>query len=540
MERSKKEFQILYELSRLNSSSINLNQLLNVTMQLIINFFKAEVGLILFFDENEYKFYSKVIWGMDFDTINSIYYENTKIIYWILSHDEPILINDFFKDEKVEYKNNKKVYIQTILGAKLKSKDRLLGAIFIANKTEKKDIVNFEDDDVKFFKPIVNNIAVAIDNYLLYEEILNTKNFNQSIIDSLSTGVITTNTELKITTFNKAAENIFNIEKDKVINKDIKNILKDINLKDKIIEILKKKSNELNMEVLFNDEISGITKVLNMSISLLTNIKGEVIGNVLTVDDISEKKLIEQQMARTEKLAALGELSAGIAHEIKNPLTAIKGFAQILPRKLEDRDFLEKFSHIMDAEVSRLNGIVENLLAFARPSGNKMQRCNIIPIIYTVLNLLNYQIEKAGIKIELKLKEVPDIMGDKNKLEQVLINIIINALQAMQNYDTKNDKIIRIFTEVVLRRSKDNIYQEYAVVHIEDTGPGIEKDVLKKLFNPFFTTKPKGSGLGLAITHRIISEHNGFIEVDSKVGKGTLFSLFLPTINNFDDINQEK
>ncbi len=521
-----KQLKILYELSNLNSSALNEKQLLNITMQLITGFFKAEVGVILFFDEDKYKFFPEVVWGMDFDTINSIYYEDTKLIYWILSHDTPVLINDFFKEKKVKYLNQRKGHIQSIIGAKLKFKDKLLGAIFIANKTFNNQTINFDESDVELFKAIVGNISVAVYNNFLYDELLNVKNFISNIINSLNTGVITTDDDLKITTANKSAELIFNVNTKSILNKKIDILFRHIKSKDKIMGILKKRLNEIDVEAILED-VDGNNKILNFSFSILTNSKDEIIGNVITIDDISEKKALENQIAQTEQLAALGELAAGIAHEIKNPLTAIKGFAQILPNKLDDKDFLKKFSNIITEETSRLNNIIEGLLEFSRPASNKMKICNINIILDRVLSLLSYQIEKANIKVNINFKDVADIIGEEHKLEQVFLNIILNAVQAIGK-----DGSINVSTKVIIRRTADNIYKEYVLVEIIDTGPGINDKNLKKLFNPFFTTKTKGTGLGLAISHRIISEHNGIIEVNSRENEGTTFLLYFPTVNN--------
>ena len=357
---------------------------------------------------------------------------------------------------------------------------------------------------------------------------LDIKNFNSNIINSISNGVITTDLRGQILSINNSAKFILNIApKKNYINNNIKQVLNKLDKKETVLQALARKENLLNLEsILCLDD--GSERTLIISISVLNNTNNEIIGFVISADDISEKKILERQVQRNEQLAALGELAAGLAHEIKNPLTSIKGFSQILPNKLDDKKFLLKFSNIIKTESDRLNKIIEGLLQFARPKGEKLENHLIEKIINNVLDLMRFQLNKNNIKVNIELTDMPKVYCDQNQIQQVFINIILNAIQAMPD---KGKLTVR--NELLVRKSPENLFYEFNAVYISDIGPGIPEKHREKLFNPFYTTKSKGTGLGLSISYRIISEHKGFIEVFSKVGKGTTFVIYLPTVSNW-------
>jgi len=525
-----KELQTLYNLYRITSSTLNLNELLNLIMELTLNAVEAEVGLILLYNRQTGENYPKVTWGLTKDIIDGIIYKNkTKLIDWLNKKDKPVVIKNLDKHRDFKYIAKKNIFVKSLLYAPLSTKNRKIGAIILANKSLREGVSNFTEEDLNIFQAISGQISVAIENSQLYEEVVDIKNFTQGIINSISIGVITTTLDKKITTFNKSAEFIFNLTEKEVIGKSVEILFDNLETEKKniILEALGRNENLLNLEAELKQP-DGETKILSISTSNLKGGEDRIIGYVISVDDISEKKMLENQILRSEQLAALGELSAGIAHEIKNPLTSIKGFTQLLPNKLDDKEFLLKYTDVLRREVERLNNIIEELLQFARPKVKGVAKVNLKEILDRTLSLLKYQLEKAGIELVLNLAPMPEVFGDAQQLEQVFINIILNAMQAMPEGGK-----LEIRNKVLIKKSPENLYYEYAVMYFTDTGVGIKQEHIDKLFNPFFTTKPKGTGLGLSISHRIITEHKGMIEVVSKPGEGSTFIISIPTINNF-------
>jgi len=236
-----------------------------------------------------------------------------------------------------------------------------------------------------------------------------------------------------------------------------------------------------------------------------------------------EMREIEKSLHRADKLAALGTLASSVAHEIRNPLVSIKTFTQLAPRKFNNREFLDMFQTIIPEELQRMETILNQLLNFGRSSQPEFQSINVEEIIDSILTLMNMELSKSNIKVvKLYNKDIPQIIADGEQLKQVFMNIVLNAIQAMP--EGGNLKIATsIGQEVVIRDTA-----EFVTIRFEDTGCGISQENLDDLFNPFFTTKNGGTGLGLSISRRIIEEHKGHIRVESKEGKGTIFTIGLP------------
>lgn len=226
---------------------------------------------------------------------------------------------------------------------------------------------------------------------------------------------------------------------------------------------------------------------------------------------------IEEQLRRADRLSALGELSAGMAHEVRNPLGSIRGTAEILQDGVGKDDPRYEFTQILLREVDRLNKVVQRYLDFARSEAPPVDLCDLSAVVNAVLSLTKAQSGKAGVKVQRHLPEsLPQIHADAAQLQQALLNLVLNALQAMPDGGT-----------LTLTARIEN---EELQLEIRDSGQGIAPDDLEKIFAPFFTTRSTGTGLGLAITSRIIQNCGGRIDVASVPGEGTLFTLRFPLV----------
>jgi signal transduction histidine kinase len=234
------------------------------------------------------------------------------------------------------------------------------------------------------------------------------------------------------------------------------------------------------------------------------------------VKQYKELKETKDQLVQSEKLAALGTMAAGIAHEIRNPLTSLQLFVQMMAERFDDHEFRQKFSQVVPPEIERLNRIVNDLVSFAKPSKMTMEPAQINEVLEKTIRLSEISFKKFNVKVVKDLGPVPPVLCDQQKMMQIFLNLIMNGAQAMANGGT-----LTVKTYVDIAASK-------VAIDITDTGSGITPENLKKLFSPFFTTKDAGTGLGLAITRRIVEEHNGEIKIRSKVGEGTTFTVELP------------
>ncbi|MDP4084946.1 MAG: PAS domain S-box protein [Bacillota bacterium] len=232
-------------------------------------------------------------------------------------------------------------------------------------------------------------------------------------------------------------------------------------------------------------------------------------------NDITERKRTEEVLHRQDKLAAVGQLAAGVAHEIRNPLTSMKGYTEFLQLDEKDPERLEFLNIILD-EIERVNTIVEDFMVLAKPKAVELEEKNVIPVIQNVISLLEFEAKKKNVYLHFDYnKEIIQIECDEGRLKQVFLNFIKNGIEAMPS---GGDLYVRTF-----------IHENNVQISIQDTGVGIPKEKLKKLGEPFYTTKKNGNGLGLMVSFKIIESHNGKVFVESEPNKGTTFNILLPS-----------
>ncbi len=224
----------------------------------------------------------------------------------------------------------------------------------------------------------------------------------------------------------------------------------------------------------------------------------------------------EAQLVRSEKLAALGQLAAGIAHEIRNPLTSINILIHSLTENFSSEDSHREDLKVIEEEIDRINEILDRFLRFARPAPPLLEKTEVATIFEETLQLIRPRTEKQGVQVEKEFHALPMILMDREQMKQVALNLLLNAVQAMPSGGTLT---------IRGQNSKDG---QWITISIQDSGVGIPKEDMNKLFDPFFSTREGGIGLGLSIAHRIMDQHQGKIEVESAPGKGTLFTLWLP------------
>ncbi len=227
----------------------------------------------------------------------------------------------------------------------------------------------------------------------------------------------------------------------------------------------------------------------------------------------------EEQIKAADRLATLGVLSAGLAHEVRNPLGSIRGAAEIILDRFKPGDKAYEVTRIIMKEVERLNNVVEGFLQSARPKPPSFIDCDINEIVKFVIALAQYEISRFNVRLDTQLEDrLPRVVADPEQMKQVFLNLVLNAVQSMpEGGDLK-----------ISVKEGEVTNLKFIEIKFKDTGHGISKEDMAQLFNPFFTKKKEGSGLGLAIVHRILKNHNGNIEVESEVGKGSAFTVTLP------------
>jgi len=347
--------------------------------------------------------------------------------------------------------------------------------------------------------------------------------YNQCILRSIRSGVITFDIKCRITTFNNTAEKIFRMKSEEVINKTYSEVFGEGNKLGEVLkEALAMDKTHTRIELQLERE-DGQPIWVGLSTSLLNDSKDRVMGVILLFTDMTELKRLQEQVRLKERLATLGEMSAGIAHEIRNPLGAIQGFAKLLQRNFLKGDPSWDMAQGIITEVNGLNTLVTEFLNFARPKEPILGKVMIDEVIDNALSIAEFNKGNNKVHIERNYSsDIPQIIADEDQLRQAFLNLLINSFEAMPEGGELKLSISNYYSAGVNNRLSSGV-----MVEINDTGYGIAAEDINKIFIPFFTTKSKGTGLGLAIAHKIIVSHGGRIEVRSELGKGTAFRIYL-------------
>lgn len=387
------------------------------------------------------------------------------------------------------------------------SRDKVIGVLFVDNLFNKKTIT---DEDMRFLTAFSNQMAAAIESAKLFEQVSIAEAELENIFKSISDMVYFTDMNYTIKSINKAVADKFGLSEGKIIGRKCYDVFH--GMKEpwqacphhKTVQMKKPYIEEVE------DPHTGWTYLT--STSPIFDMAGNFLGTVHIVRDITELKHIRERLASAERMAALGEVAAKVAHEIRNPLVSIGGFAQRLETKLEGN--LKEYATIIAREVKRLEEILKDILGFVRETRLSKTNVNVNQLIRDVFSLVESEIVERGITFETSFSEIPDVILDMDRTKEAFLNIVKNAIQAVVTHGT-------IMVKTYQR-------DENIVVEISDTGEGIAEKDLPFIFDPFYTTKPTGTGLGLAISRRVIEEHKGRIEVKSKPGEGSTMKVFLP------------
>ncbi len=356
------------------------------------------------------------------------------------------------------------------------------------------------------------------ETYIVKKTLNEMKIYTSKLLETMDNAVISVDNKGNIKTFNRKSEEIFDKKKEEVLNKDCQEVLNlNINGKCLLKECLLEKKN-ITQEIILEEK--GLKKkILDLNTSFLADESGEITGVVAVIRDITEIKDLNEEVARHKRLSALGKLSAGIAHEIRNPLSSIRGLAQFVYNSFSKTDERKEDLNTIIQEVDRLNKLVVQVLDFAKLQKPNLTRFSLNDLIGKITELFKLETKNKQINFSSELSpDISEIQADEDQVRQILMNVIINAIQAISN---KGE--IKIKTEKTLLKGEPAIK-----LIIEDSGIGIPEKDFTQIFDPFFSTKDKGSGLGLSIVYKLVEAHQGEIKVESKEGEGTKFVIFLP------------
>ena len=361
-----------------------------------------------------------------------------------------------------------------------------------------------------------------------FDELEDVKRYTENILASLTNGIVTVDLDGRVVTLNPAAEILTGFFAGEVTGRYCTELFA------QTAEI-----GEMLMQTLANHvPVTGVTLTLKrrsgvalpveVSTAPLKGAEGKDLGVVAVLRDLTLVRELEGQLRRSDRLAALGTLAAGLAHEIKNPLTSVLTFTRHAARRFDDPGFRERFQRVVPRELERINGILERLLELARPAPASFTRIRIAPLVDRAVDLFANEIESQRVQVVRDYaRDLPPVAADEESLYRAIINIVGNALEAMAEGGGRLGLHVGWAAPTEGFRAPRSGARQ-VVIEVSDTGGGIRAEDAERLFNPFFTTKERGTGLGLAVTHKIVEDHGGVIDFETVAGVGTTFRIVLP------------
>jgi two-component system nitrogen regulation sensor histidine kinase GlnL len=342
-------------------------------------------------------------------------------------------------------------------------------------------------------------------------------NFPDVLRDTLSSGLIALDSQQRVALFNSVAASITGLAESSVLHQPAQAL--PAGLAEALLSAWESQEEVVVREIILSGN-PGVDAVVRVATHVERSPEGRPVRVVAVLNDLNAVRAFEQSMRRIDRLASIGTLSAGMAHEIKNAMVAVKTFVDILIRNNQDAQLAE----VVDREMKRINAIVSQMLRFAGPAKPTFASIRVHEVLEQSIRVMQHQLEGRKILLHRELRAAPDLVrGDGYQLEQVFLNLFFNALDAMG----PNGRLT-ITTDIIPTTQSEILGTPALRVRVQDSGIGIPAENLGQVFEPFFTTKSSGTGLGLAITRRIIQEHRGVVTVESPPGQGATFSVLLP------------
>jgi len=500
--------------------------------QTVIQATDASWGALWLFDERRASYYLQTKIGerkdSSWQTEGLFLNKNAALLNLMRKEKRPLLreeIYPFLKGENGNSIEEKLRESDFSLVIPLFFEGSVKGCLFLGEKRTGALFSSYELQALTLFS---DQAAIAFTNAQLFQQVQRMKEYSERIVNNVDNGLIVINEEGKIATFNRKIEEMIGLSCNEVIGKSPQVLPSPLD------EIITKSWK--NKKPIYIPEFSleiGQEGPLTVSLGASFMDKKQAEGEMIVVMvDITEVKKLEEKIRQTEKMASIGSMVSQLAHEIKNPLSSIKTFTELLPEKFQDEEFRRSFFSVVSKEINRIDDLITRMLNLGRADKTQYRKVSVQQVITDAISSLRFQLQERNIKVNLTHKEVfPMIWADPQSLREVFSNILINSIQAMPlggNID------------ISLGRRKDkDTGKDLLKISITDEGGGIPKKYLNRIFDPFFTTKSKGSGLGLYICYQIIQSYEGEIKVKN-TGSGANFTILLPVSENSIPFEDEK
>lgn len=380
----------------------------------------------------------------------------------------------------------------------------------------------FKETDFKWLKVYSQ---LSYQNTLLNNEVAQERDYIENVFDSTESAIIAIDLKGDVVTANNAAAGTFGLKKEDLYGKHYFEYIREENrqdFKETVNKVAATGEKQYIKEMLFSDQ--NVEKILNMVLSPLRDSKDRVVGVVLVGTDITDRRFMEHEIEQMKQFGILGEIAAGIAHDVKNPLMNIRGCARILGKSSSLDSSQKGMMNIIIHEVDRINEVIEQMLSFGNVTkSNTYKRLNVNDVLVNCIKIIDRQKLDKCIELKCNLdRSIPFIKANNSNIQQVFLNILVNSLQAIEK-----EGFIEVATSYVLKSC--------IRITVKDNGRGMDESEMKKIFIPYFTTKTNGTGLGLFISRRVLEQYKASILVESEKGKGTLTTIEFPVKEADDD-----
>lgn len=504
------QLMFLHSVTEKTSSTLHLGKLVDIITANVYKISQGRCCALLLMDRDK-RYLRVASWkGEDWqDSANIRVRVGENISGWVAEKGVPLLINDVTQEPRYSIVHPN---VASMLSVPLICENNVLGVISLTS--DKK--AAFSLDDLELLMTLAGHAAALINNVRLYDQMKEERNVVSDILESSPNGIVVVDQSKKITSFNRRAEEILQLKRKNAIGKKFADIFNGemLDIFNRIVE---------HQEVLDNVEISysrkdGEVVQLGINSSLLKSRNRETIGTIVSIQDLTEFKRTEDLIRRMDKLSSLGQLSAGLAHEIRNPLASINFNVQLIEKQLENDLNAKAIIQETFEGIERIKVLVKRVLDFTKTGTHSFMLGDIHETINDALALITPQIRKKNIEIKKDFStHIGPFVFDPHQMQQVFVNLLLNAAEATPEGGT-----------IEIRSAKEKFRSggsDTYVISVIDNGQGISQENIPKIFDPFFTTKPDGTGLGLSIVHKIIEQHDATIDIKSREDKGSSFIL---------------
>jgi two-component system, NtrC family, sensor kinase len=515
--QQEKLLKALIKIGQELASTIELDALLHRILRISSEVFHFENAIIRLLDEPSGLLVTAASYGYEEAVTRPDIRLGQGVMGKVALGGEPILVRDVQQLPD---------YVPGIHGARselavpLWAREKIIGVFNVESPRPNA----FHEKDIAPLMTMAGQAAIAIENARLYGDLRAVSSryrelhqFNSRILRNANLGIYTIDSAMLVTSWNRKMEELSGVPEEEALGRDLFElfpVLEEEGFGDRIRRV---RSQGVAEKVqLAHRNLKGQLRIQKRRLAPLKD-GDRTTGVIVIVEDITEFKRLLEQIIQSEKLAEVGRMSAGIAHEVNNPLAVITYAAQLLLREEDLGTFPREMAERIESEVERLRTLTSSLLSFSSPRAMVKRETDLNDVIRDILRLVRYELSRHAISLRENYGELPLIHCDPNKLKQVFINLVMNAVQAMNGGGD-----LSIYTSVVNGEEVEVVFS--------DSGPGIALEAREQIFAPFFSTKKEGegTGLGLYICRNIVAEHEGRLLLESEVGKGSVFRVILP------------